>query len=48
MKVSILNKQNKASGEIELDEHVFGLVPHSDILSRVVTWQLAKRQAGTH
>ncbi len=48
MKVSILNKQNKAAGELELDDLVFGLDPRSDILSRVVTWQLAKRQAGTH
>ncbi len=48
MKVSILNKQNKAAGELELDDQVFGLDPRSDILSRVVTWQLAKRQAGTH
>lgn len=48
MKISILNKQNKASGDLDLDDKVFGLTPREDILSRVVTWQLAKRQAGTH
>lgn len=48
MKISILNKQNKASGDLDLDDKVFGLTPRADILSRVVTWQLAKRQAGTH
>jgi large subunit ribosomal protein L4 len=48
MKLSILNKQNKASGELELDDSVFGIEPREDILARVVTWQLARRQAGTH
>jgi large subunit ribosomal protein L4 len=48
MKISILNKQNKASGDLDLDDKVFGLTPREDILSRVVTWQLAKKQAGTH
>ena len=48
MKISILNKQNKASGDLDLDDKVFGLTPREDILARVVTWQLAKKQAGTH
>jgi large subunit ribosomal protein L4 len=34
--------------EIDLPGDIFGLKPRSDILSRVVTWQLAKRRAGTH
>jgi large subunit ribosomal protein L4 len=40
--------QNKAAGEIELDEAVFGAPVRQDILQRVVRWQLAKRRAGTH
>lgn len=48
MKLSILNNQNKASGELELDDSVFGIEPREDILARVVNWQLARRQAGTH
>jgi large subunit ribosomal protein L4 len=48
MKLSILNNQNKASGELELDDSVFGIEPREDILARVVTWQLDRRQAGTH
>jgi len=48
MKINILNKQNKASGDLDLSEAVFGLTPRADILSRVITWQLAKKQAGTH
>lgn len=37
-----------ASGEVELNKDVFGLALRSDILHRVVNWQLARRQAGTH
>ncbi|PZO70141.1 MAG: 50S ribosomal protein L4, partial [Sphingomonas taxi] len=29
-------------------DEIFGLEPRADILHRVVRWQLAKRQAGTH
>jgi large subunit ribosomal protein L4 len=36
------------AGSIELDDSVFGLEPRADILHRMVRWQLAKRQAGTH
>ena len=36
------------AGMIELSDEVFGLDPRRDILHRVVTWQLAKRQQGTH
>lgn len=37
-----------ASGELSLSKAVFGLELRKDILHRVVNWQLAKRQAGTH
>ena len=36
------------AGSIELDDAIFGLEPRKDILHRVVRWQLAKRQQGTH
>jgi len=48
MKTSVINLDNKSVGELELDETVFGVAPRKDILARVVNWQLAKRQAGTH
>jgi len=48
MKRDVLTLDASASGDIELDESVFGVEPRSDILHRVVRWQLAKRQAGTH
>ena len=33
-----------ASGDVELNDAVFGLEPRADILHRVVTWQLEKRR----
>jgi len=48
MKIDVKTLGAKAAGSIELDEAVFGLEPRADILHRVVRWQLAKRQAGTH
>lgn len=48
MKQDILNLSNNNVGTIELDESIFGLEVRADILHRVVLWQLARRQAGTH
>lgn len=48
MKAKVLNLDNKASGEIELNDAIFGLEPRADLMQRVVVWQLAKRRAGTH
>lgn len=48
MKLTVVTNNKKSSTEIDLEESVFGLEARQDILARVVTWQLAKRQAGTH
>ncbi|MDE2135133.1 MAG: 50S ribosomal protein L4 [Alphaproteobacteria bacterium] len=48
MKSKVLNLDNKASGEIDLNDAIFGLEPRPDLIQRVVVWQLAKRRAGTH
>lgn len=48
MKAKIVNLDNKASGELELDKAVFGLPVRADILQRVVEWQRSKSRAGTH
>lgn len=48
MKCAVTSLDNQQTGEIELDDAVFGLPLRADILSRVVNWQLAKRRAGTH
>ena len=37
-----------AAGSCALNERIFGLSARSDIAARVVRWQLAARQAGTH
>lgn len=48
MKSDVINLDAGAAGSIELADEVFGLEPRADILQRVVRWQLAQRQAGTH
>jgi large subunit ribosomal protein L4 len=48
IKTKVVSLENKAAGDIELDEAIFGVEVRRDILHRVVNWQLARRQAGTH
>ena len=48
MKIAILDWDNKQQGELELNASIFGLPLRTDIMQRVVEWQRAKRQAGTH
>jgi large subunit ribosomal protein L4 len=44
MKISVQTLDAKKSGDIELADDVFGIEARSDILHRVVTWQLEKRR----
>ena len=44
MKVKVQKLDGKASGDIELNDAIFGVEPRADILHRVVTWQLEKRR----
>lgn len=48
MKLNVVTLENKAAGELEVSELVFGLSPRADILQRVVQWQRDKARAGTH
>lgn len=48
MKCEIVNLDNQKVADIELADSVFGVEVRTDILSRVVNWQLANRRAGTH
>jgi len=48
MKTKVLNLDNKAAGDVELNDAIFGLEPRADLIQRVVLWQLAKRRSGTH
>jgi len=49
MKLDVINLDGGKGGSIELADDIFGIEEiRADILQRVVTWQLAKRRAGTH
>ena len=48
MRLKVINIDNKSGKEIELSDFVFGIEPRSDIMARVVRWQLAKRRLGNH
>jgi len=48
MKLAVINLDAASAGEVEVSDEIFGVEPRADILQRVVRWQLAKRQAGTH
>jgi large subunit ribosomal protein L4 len=48
MKIDVTTFDAAAAGSVDLNDAIFGLDPRSDILHRVVQWQLNKRQQGTH
>jgi large subunit ribosomal protein L4 len=49
MKLDVIKLDGGKGGSIELADAIFGIEDiRGDILQRVVTWQLAKRRAGTH
>src|SRR5215510_10883018 len=49
MKLKVQSLEGSASGQVDLDDAVFGIKDvRKDILQRMVKYQLAKRRAGTH
>ncbi len=49
MKLDVITLDGGKGGSIELSDAIFGIEEiRGDILQRMVTWQLAKRRAGTH
>jgi large subunit ribosomal protein L4 len=48
MKIDVTSIGGAAAGSLELNEAIFGLDPREDLIARMLRWQLAKRQAGTH
>ena len=48
MKLDVIKLDAGKAGSIDLADDIFGLEPRADILHRVVRWQRAKAQAGTH
>jgi len=48
MKFDISSIEGAAVGSLELSDAVFGPTPRQDLITRMVLWQLAKRQSGDH
>ncbi|PHP27191.1 50S ribosomal protein L4 [Limimaricola cinnabarinus] len=48
MKADAIKLDGGSAGSVDLDETIFGLEPRTDILHRVVRWQRARAQQGTH
>src|SRR3954465_10073364 len=48
MDITVKSLDGKDAGTLTLAETIYGLEPREDILQRMVRWQLAKRQQGTH
>ena len=47
MKADISSIEGKKVGTIDLSDNIYGLKPRSDILHRVVKWQLSRRRQGS-
>lgn len=48
MDLKVTTLEGKAAGKVSLSDSVFGLEPRPDLLHRMVRWQLARKQQGTH
>ena len=49
MKIDVISLEGEARGSMDLPDAVFGIETiRGDLIQRCVTWQLAKRRAGTH
>jgi large subunit ribosomal protein L4 len=48
MEFNVTTLEGKDAGKVSLSDAIFGLDPREDILARMVRYQLAKKQQGTH
>ncbi len=48
MKIEVVDLTNTSTGEIDLDESVFGAPVKEHLFWEVINWQRARRRAGTH
>jgi len=48
MEFNVKTLEGKDAGQVSLSDAIFGLDPREDILARMVRYQLAKKQQGTH
>lgn len=48
MDIKVTTLDGGDAGKVTLSDSVFGLEPRADILQRMVRWQLARKQQGSH
>ena len=48
MKVKVLNKSKSNSSDFNIKDEIFGIDPNEGVILRVLKWQLAKKQQGSH
>ena len=48
MQIEITTLDKGSAGTADLADAIFGATPRTDIMARVVHWQLSRRRAGTH
>lgn len=48
LNVSIYNMEGKITGEVELEESIFGITPNESVLHEAVVNHLANKRSGTH
>ena len=48
MKLDKIKINGKKTGDISLKDNIFNIEPRTDIMSRVVNWQLSKKRVGSH
>ncbi len=48
MKLDVINLDSQTVGDIEVSDEIFSMPVRTDLLHRMVNWQLARRQRGTH
>lgn len=48
MDLTVKTLEGKDAGKLSVSEAVFGLDPREDIIARMIRYQLAKKQQGTH
>ena len=48
MKVKTLNKTKSNNAEVVIKDEIFGIDPDENVILRVLNWQLAKKQQGSH
>jgi len=48
MDLTVTTLEGKDAGKLSVSDTIFGLDPREDIIARMIRWQLAKKQQGTH